>query len=143
MTTTEQTPADCAGPEDGFEYAIVEIFGHTRRAGRTREEERVGVKMLRIDVPIVVWRDADGGGRESATVGWKTWFYSGAAIFSFALSNEATVLSLNAPYDPPARLTYRPRDEERADPEEDEAEEEDAARTDGDGSAASDEELGF
>ena len=30
---------------DGWEWAVVEIFGHRRHAGRTREEERFGAKM--------------------------------------------------------------------------------------------------
>lgn len=32
-------------------WAIVEIFGHRRHVGIASEEERFGVKMLRIDVP--------------------------------------------------------------------------------------------
>ncbi len=57
--TTETIHPD----EDGWEWAIVEIFGHRRHAGRAREEERFGAKMLRIDVPVK---------GDPATHGWET-----------------------------------------------------------------------
>lgn len=74
-----------------WEWAIVEIFGHRRHAGRIREEERFGSKMLRVDVPI-------GGDAESN--GWRTHWYGGAAIFSMVTTDEAEVMRLNKPYDP-------------------------------------------
>jgi hypothetical protein len=46
-TTIEPQPAE----SDGWEWAIVEIFGHRRHVGKSREEERFGAKMIRIDVP--------------------------------------------------------------------------------------------
>ncbi|MDR3488736.1 MAG: hypothetical protein P4M05_28015 [Bradyrhizobium sp.] len=79
---------------DGWEWAIVEIFGHRRHAGRTREEERFGAKMLRIDVPVK--------GNPAAN-GWETIYYGGSSIFSFALCTEASALQANKPYEPPAR----------------------------------------
>jgi hypothetical protein len=79
---------------EGWEWAIVEIFGHRRHAGRTREEERFGAKMLRIDVPVK---------GDPATNGWQTHYYGGSAIFSFALTDEASALRINKPYEPPAR----------------------------------------
>ena len=53
---TTQMPED----NDGWEWAIVEIFGHRRHAGRTREEERFGAKMLRIDIPVKGAHGANG-----------------------------------------------------------------------------------
>lgn len=67
---------------DGFEWAIVEIFGHRRHAGRAREEERFGSKMLRIDVPEI---QADG------SKVWASHFYGGGSIFSYTPTDEATV----------------------------------------------------
>jgi len=97
--TDEQTPAaEAAAPPDGWEWAIVEIFGHRSHAGRIREEERFGAKMMRIDVP----KDGD-----PAANGWVTHLYGGASIFSLRLSDETTVLSLNRPYASPYRLTAR------------------------------------
>lgn len=88
---------------DGWEWAIVEIFGHRTHAGRTREEERFGSKMLRIDVP-------NRGDAEAH--GWTTMYYGGSAIFSFALTDEASVIRINKPYEPASRLSYqRPEDE--------------------------------
>ena len=92
------TASSDAVNNDGFEWAIVEIFGHRKHAGRTREEERFGAKMLRIDVPTK---------GDPAAHGWTTHYYGGASIFSFSLSDEATVMRLNRPYEPAHRLTYR------------------------------------
>jgi len=91
---------------DGFELAIVEIFGHRRHAGRTREEERFGAKMLRVDVPKLEWSGEEDGKRRAIVTGWTTYYYGGSAIFSFSLTDEATVIRANRPYDAPARLTY-------------------------------------
>jgi len=87
---------------DAFEWAIVEVFGHRRHAGRCREEEKFGTKMLRIDVPI----------EGDPAKGWTTQFYGGASVFSYTLTDEATVMKINKPYAPPARLTYRDEAEE-------------------------------
>jgi hypothetical protein len=91
------TPADSASAlqQEGWEWAIVEIFGHRRHAGRIREEERFGAKMLRIDVPT----DGD------PAKGWETRYYGGSSIFSLSLSDEPTVMKANRPYDSPYRLT--------------------------------------
>ena len=85
--------------DDGWKWARVEVMGHRCHYGRTREEELFGTKMLRIDVP----KKGD-----AAANGWETVYYGGAAIFSFALTDEATVLHANKPYDSAARLTYDP-----------------------------------
>jgi hypothetical protein len=104
--TTESAEASIERPEpvddDGFEWAIVEIFGHRRHAGRTREEEKFGAKMLRIDVP---------NKGDPAAHGWTSHYYGGAAIFSFSPTDEATALHINAPYAPASRLTFQPNDD--------------------------------
>lgn len=63
----EEAPIDAA-VDDGWEWAIVEVFGHRRHAGRIREEERFGAKMLRIDVP---------NKGAPAEHGWTTHWYGG------------------------------------------------------------------
>lgn len=93
-------PSDTA---DGFDWAAVEIFGHRRHAGRIREEERFGTKMLRIDVPSV---DATG-----TVTGWVTHWYGGASIFSLVTTDEASVLKANKPYASPSRYLAPPDDE--------------------------------
>ncbi|PPQ34749.1 hypothetical protein SAMN06265338_1405 [Rhodoblastus acidophilus] len=86
-----------AKPEsDGWEWAIVEIFGHRKHAGRMREEERFGAKLLRIDIPKEGDPEANG---------WETVYYGGSSIFSFALADEATCLRINRPYAPPSRVS--------------------------------------
>lgn len=83
---------------DGWEWAVVEVFGHRKHAGRTREVERFGAKMLRIDIPI----------KGDTANGWETIFYGGSSIFSFALSDEASVMQANKPYDAAARYRLPP-----------------------------------
>jgi hypothetical protein len=82
---------------DGWEYAIVEVMGHRSHAGRGREEEKFGAKMLRIDVPI----------KGDTANGWQTHLYAAGAIFSLRYSDELTVMKANKPYESPYRLSYR------------------------------------
>ncbi len=89
---------------DGWEWAIVEIFGHRTHAGRTREEERFGTKMLRVDVPVR---------GDASAHGWTTHYYGGAAIFSFTLTDEDSVIRANKPYEPASRISYQPEATER------------------------------
>lgn len=99
-----QTSFSGGSVDDGWEWAIVEIFGHRRHVGRTREEERFGAKMLRIDIPV------DG---DPAANGWRTHFYGGASIFSLSLTDEASAMKANKPYAPPARYALTgPSDDE-------------------------------
>ncbi|WP_316234637.1 hypothetical protein [Bradyrhizobium sp. SZCCHNR1020] len=96
--TGEQAPA-VAAMEAGFEWCIVEIFGHRRHVGRGREEERFGAKMLRIDVPTITLAAGDGATSHPPAVQWTTHFYGGASIFSFTLTDEDTVMRMNRPND--------------------------------------------
>jgi hypothetical protein len=91
---------------DGWEWMILEIMGHRKHAGRVREEERFGAKMLRIDVPIK---------GDPAANGWETHYYGGASIFSFTLTDEASAMEANKPWDAPSR--YRLPAPERDEPE--------------------------
>lgn len=97
---TLEALTSAAVPEtDGWEWAIVEVFGHRRHAGRTREEERFGAKLLRIDIP----KKGD-----PETHGWETIYYGGSSIFSFSLSDELNCLRLNKPFEPPGRISRLP-----------------------------------
>lgn len=77
-----------------WDWAIVEIFGHRQHAGRCREEERFGAKMLRVDVPLK---------GDPAANGWETHWYGGSSIFSYTLTDEDSVMRSNKPYEPPSR----------------------------------------
>jgi hypothetical protein len=77
-------------------------MGHRSHAGRIREEERFGAKMLRVDVPT----DGD------RAKGWMTHLCSANAIFSLRYSDEATIMNANKPYVSPNRLSYRDEAEE-------------------------------
>jgi hypothetical protein len=94
MSDTDQASAPPPSPETGWDWAIVEIMGHRKHAGRVREVEKFGTKMLRIDVPIK---------GDAVANGWETLFYGGLSIFSFVLTDEAAVMSANKPYDPAYR----------------------------------------
>ncbi|WP_316200432.1 MULTISPECIES: hypothetical protein [unclassified Bradyrhizobium] len=71
--------------DEGWEWAIVEIFGHRRHVGKAREEERFGSKMLRIDVPRL------GPGKDETT--WSSHFYGGSSIFSYTITDQETVMN--------------------------------------------------
>lgn len=112
-----------AGDEPEFEFMVVEIFGHRRHAGRVREEERFGAKMLRIDIPKVERVELpgeDGPVPALATISWTSHFYGGAAVFSVTPTDEATVLRMNAPYVAPSRMSLpapaEPRDDDDQEP---------------------------
>jgi hypothetical protein len=98
-TTTELATDDA---DDGWEWAIVEIMGFRKHAGRCREVERFGAKLLRIDIPI----------KGDPANGWETHFYSGSSMFSYTPTDEAACLKINKPYEPvaPYRLP-RPSDD--------------------------------
>ena len=98
--SAEAPPIDDA---DGFDWAVVEIFGHRRHAGRIREEERFGARMLRVDVPTV--------GADGQPAAWVTHWYTGSAIFSLTTTDEATVLRANRPFDLPGRYLPPPTNE--------------------------------
>lgn len=102
-----------AAPDDGWEWAIVEAMGHRRHVGRTREVEKFGTKMIRVDVPI------DGDPKEH---GWKTHFYPGGSLFCFTPCTEEAALAANKPYEPAGRLAltsrYRDLDDSPDDPPE-------------------------
>lgn len=82
--------------EQAEEFAIIEVFGHRRLAGRIIEVERFGAKLLRIDVPKL----------GDFANGYDTQYYGGASIFSITPCDLASVTRISKPYVPPARLTY-------------------------------------
>lgn len=83
--------------DEGWEWAIVEVFGHRRHVGRCREEERFGQKMCRVDEAEV---QADGEPK------YTTHYYGGASIFSYTITTEDVVLRRSARRPTPA-LPYR------------------------------------
>ncbi|WP_421849804.1 hypothetical protein [Oricola sp.] len=102
---------------DGFEWAIIEIFGHRTHAGRAREEERFGSKMLRIDVPTLshVSTDAETGESSYGISRWTTRYYGGGAVFSYVVTDEQAVMRANRPYISPYRA--RLLDHQEQDPD--------------------------
>jgi hypothetical protein len=94
------TPADPA--DDGWKWGIFEIMGHRTHAGRFREEEMFGSKMLRIDIPV---------NGDAAVNGWETVYYGGSSIFSFRLCDEAAAVKVNKPYDPATSYRITARDD--------------------------------
>lgn len=121
---TIQSSDDPAGgfvpePEPEFEWAIVEIMGHRKLAGRVREEERFGAKMLRVDIPTltVSTPDVEGEAPKTTVEKWTTQWYGGPSIFSFTLTDEESVMRINRPYYSPQRYIAPP---DRYEDEEDE-----------------------
>jgi hypothetical protein len=68
------------------EWAIVELLGHRRLAGRISEETRFGAVLLRLDVPI--------------GEAWQTQYYSGAALYALTPCDEATARAVAAHHTP-------------------------------------------
>ena len=66
------TEANAAPPDT---WAIVDLMGHVRIAGRLTEEERFGVKMGRLDMPTA------GGG-------FATRYFGGASVYSITIVSE-------------------------------------------------------
>jgi len=110
MENSSESAAEA--PEAEFEWAIVEIFGHRRHAGRVREEERFGAKMLRIDVPtlLVMHPEKESDQPTFLVEKWTTHWYGGPSIFSFTLTDEASVVRINRPYYSPQRYIAPPDD---------------------------------
>lgn len=93
---SDQQPID-----DGFEWAVVEVFGHRQHIGKCREVERFGSKQLRVD-------ELQLSSNTDATERWETIFYGGAAIFSYRPITEELARKTCARYYPaPARITSR------------------------------------
>jgi hypothetical protein len=99
MEELEQAVA--AAEETQPEYAIIEVFGHRKHAGRVYEVERFGTKLCRVDIP------KDGKFEN----GFTSHFYGGASIFSMTPCDLTTVERANKPYEPASRLTYQEPEE--------------------------------
>jgi hypothetical protein len=65
-------------------FAIVELMGHIRMAGRVREVEQYGTKMLAVDVPEV----------PDAGVKAFTSFVSGASLYRVTPTTEAIAIGI-------------------------------------------------
>lgn len=63
-------------------WAVVEIMGHVRIAGRVREETLFGAAMIRVDVPAVEGHPAF------------TRFYHPQALYSLCPCDETTALAV-------------------------------------------------
>lgn len=94
----DNTTSNEATVVDGWEWAIVEVFGHRRHVGKAQEVERFGAKMLRIDVPKL--------GPGANEINWTSHFYGGSSIFSYTQTDEPTVMNYAERTRQPA-LIYR------------------------------------
>lgn len=82
---------------DAVLWMLVEVFGHRSHAGRCTEEEKVGVKMLRIDEPSLPFGSVD-----PADLKWTTHYYAGTSIFSMVPTTEEVVMRRAGVRRPPA-----------------------------------------
>jgi len=96
MSTLNPESAQAVDADAPEEYAIVEVFGHRKHAGRIIEVERFGTKLLRIDIP----KEGD------FALGFSTHFYGGPSLFSMTPCDLATAQRMNKPYAPASQLTY-------------------------------------
>ncbi len=111
--TDETNAVDPPAESDGWEWAVLEVFGHRRHAGRIREVEQFGAKMVRVDIPIFDAAPALGGpAGTQLPARWETRLYGGASIFSVSYTDEASVMQANRPYVSPYRISARPVDDD-------------------------------
>lgn len=80
-TVADQSSTAAPAPATFDHWAVVELFGHQRIAGRVREELLAGRAFLRVDVPAVV--DPAAGGAEGFTR-----YYGASAIYSLTPTTE-------------------------------------------------------
>lgn len=71
-------------PEKFDQWAIVELFGHQRIAGRVTEQTIGGCAFVRVDVPAF-----ESAGSEAATQAF-TKLYGNGAIYAMSFVDEAT-----------------------------------------------------
>lgn len=96
------TDTETAAPPE--EWAIVEIMGHRRLAGRIQQVSRFGADMLRIDRPM-----QDGT--------FVTEFYGGSSLYAVRPTTEELARAAEQSWNDPrpiAPLNYRPREEPAA-----------------------------
>src|SRR5262245_12855727 len=100
--------------QQGFEgWAILELMGHVRLAGRITEESHFGVALGRIDIPT------------AAGDGYTTQYFGGASIYRLTPTTEEIARSVAAHSQPrPVQSWELPRPQaltaEQADMDEDE-----------------------
>ena len=71
------------------QFAIVELFGHARIAGRISEQVFGGAALVRVDVPEVTYTERNYGQPEHAvTIPVHTRSFGGAAIYSINWVDE-------------------------------------------------------
>jgi hypothetical protein len=100
MTDTTIVEPQAPAIDEGWEWAIVEVFGHRRHVGKAREEEKFGAKLCRIDVPTL------GPGEGEIT--WSSHYYGGSSIFSYTPTDEKTVMRYaEVKRATPAAIPYR------------------------------------
>lgn len=74
-------------PERFDQWAVVEVMGHRRLAGRVTEQRIAGADLLRVDIPV------HGGG-------FTTQYYGGSSIFCLTPTSEEAARAVacrNAP----------------------------------------------
>lgn len=97
MSEQSEQPASSEQPSEAApDYAVIEIFGHRRLAGRVMEVEKFGTKLLRIDIPT----------KGKFEHGFTTQMYGGASLFSVTPCDLATVEKINKPYESAGLLTH-------------------------------------
>lgn len=72
------------------QFAIVELFGHSRIAGRISEQTFGGTTLVRVDVPEVSYTEKPFGQAEhTVTIPVHTRSFGGAAIYAINWVDEA------------------------------------------------------
>lgn len=85
------------------QWAVVELMGHIRLAGRLTEEERFGTKMGRLDIPV-----QGGCSGVSATFcpGFITQYFGGGSVYRITIVTEDVARHVAKQSDPAPVSAY-------------------------------------
>lgn len=96
-TTATSAAVDPAAATAPGLWAIVELFGRARIAGRISEQTFGGAHLVRVDVPEVTfidsWFDDGERARGTRTIGAHTCSYGSGAIYSIQWVDQAVALA--------------------------------------------------
>ena len=105
-------------------WAVVELMGHVKLAGRLTEEEKFGAKMGRLDIP-------NPDQSETSSGPFITRYFGGSSVYSITFVSEAVARQVakgTSPepvhsWDFPKQLAAKPQCEPEADDDEDDHDE--------------------
>ena len=110
----ESNPEPEPAPEKFTAWAVVEIFGHQKFAGRVSEFALGGCNFVRVDVPELPGRKGKTKWDDTPAAPAFTKLFGQGAIYSITLTDEATARAIANQIRPEPVSVYVPISNERA-----------------------------